>query len=157
MEKVLHLPEFTKARKVALFVPLKGEPDISSLFPIVAREKELILPKVSGKELLLLRVDYPLKLIRGSFGVYEPAEGQEIKPEEVDFILVPGVVFDLRGFRIGFGKGYYDRLLREIRGLKVGVAFSFQVLGSIPHDPWDVPVDVLITEKLVRRFRDGRT
>ncbi len=157
VRNIVRLPEFRRARRVALFVPLKGEPDITPLFPLVAREKELILPKVSGESLLLLRVNYPPKLSKGKFGVQEPEEGQEVSPEEVDLILVPGVVFDLRGFRIGFGKGYYDRLLDRIRGLKAGVAFSFQVLGSVPHDPWDVPVDILITEKFVRRFRDGRT
>ncbi|RUM29094.1 MAG: 5-formyltetrahydrofolate cyclo-ligase [Aquifex sp.] len=151
-----NLPEFKKAKRVALYCPTKGEVDLTPLFPEVLKEKELILPKVEGNEISLYRVHSQACLRRGSFGILEPEEGEEVNPKDVDLIAVPGIAFDLEGYRLGFGKGYYDRLLKKIKGLKVGVAYSFQVFDRLPRDAWDVPVDVLITEKNVRRLRDGR-
>ncbi|AAC07587.1 5-formyltetrahydrofolate cyclo-ligase [Aquifex aeolicus] len=151
------LPEFKKSKKVALYCPIKGEVDLTPLFPEVLKEKELILPKVEGNEISLYRVHSPACLGVGAFGIMEPVEGERVNPEDVDFIAVPGVAFDLEGYRLGFGKGYYDRLLKRVKGLKVGVAYSFQVFERLPRDAWDIPVDVLVTEKNVRRLRDGRS
>ncbi|WP_461829313.1 5-formyltetrahydrofolate cyclo-ligase [Aquifex sp.] len=149
------LPEYRKAKKVLLYCPIKGEPDLTPLFEEVIREKELILPKVNGEELKLYKVESPSCLSPGAFGILEPMQGEEVDPEELDFIAVPGIAFDLRGYRLGFGKGYYDRLLKRTKATKVGVAYSFQVLERVPHDAWDVPVDIILTEKFVRRLRNG--
>ena len=155
VENLRKLPEYKKAKKVLLYCPVKGEPDLTSLFEEVMKEKELVLPKVEGEYLKLIKVENPSCLSPGAFGIFEPQSGEEIEPEELDFIAVPGIAFDIRGYRIGFGKGYYDRLLKRTKGKKVGVAYSFQVLERIPNDTWDVPVDIILTEKFVRRLRDG--
>ncbi len=155
VENLRSLPEYQKAKKVLLYCPIKGEPDLTSLFEEVINEKELILPKVEGENLKLYKVDNPSCLSPGAFGILEPVEGKEVSPEQLDFIAVPGIAFDLRGYRLGFGKGYYDRFLKRTKATKVGVAYSFQVLERIPHDVWDVPIDIILTEKFVRRLRNG--
>jgi 5,10-methenyltetrahydrofolate synthetase len=68
---------------------------------------------------------------------------------DVDVFLVPGIVWDERGYRIGFGGGYFDKLLVQRRpdSVAIGLAYEFQVLPSLHPDPWDQPVDYLITEK----------
>ncbi|WP_457601139.1 5-formyltetrahydrofolate cyclo-ligase [Hydrogenivirga sp.] len=146
------LPEYSSATEVMLYCSIKGEPDLSPLFEELAEEgKNLVLPRVKGSELELVRVGAPLCLTDGTFNIPEPASGEIISPEELELVVVPGVAFDRQGYRVGFGKGYYDRLLERVRAPKIGVAYSFQVLDSVPRDSWDRPVDILVTEKEVIR------
>jgi 5-formyltetrahydrofolate cyclo-ligase len=85
----------------------------------------------------------------GHYGIREP-KAENIRPvprEEIDAILVPAVAFDRRGYRVGYGGGYYDRFLPEIpRALRIGAAFSCQIVAEIPAGPHDVPVDWIVTE-----------
>ncbi|WP_448583389.1 5-formyltetrahydrofolate cyclo-ligase [Thermocrinis sp.] len=136
------------ANLILAFCPFDGEPDISPIFnEIIKAGKGLVLPKVLGDSMKLCRVRSTEGLSPGSFCILEPAECEEIDPAEVELALVPGVAFDRRGCRLGMGKGYYDRILGKVRGLKVGVAFSFQVLEEIPCDHWDQRVDAILTEE----------
>lgn len=148
VERIRELPAFKDAKKVLLFCPHRGEPDITPLFDVVIKEgKELILPKVNGNNLKLIRVRDKGDIKPGAFCILEPQGDEEVSPEEVDLSLVPGVAFDKEGYRLGFGKGYYDRLLGSLAGLKVGVAYDFQVVERLPRDSWDRPVDLVLTEK----------
>ena len=63
----------------------------------------------------------------------------------LDFVLVPGIAFDLQGRRLGRGKGYYDRLLAEVRGKTCGVAFDEQIVDEIPVEPHDIHVNCILT------------
>ncbi|WP_333784491.1 5-formyltetrahydrofolate cyclo-ligase [Thermocrinis sp.] len=136
------------AELILAFCPFDGEPDISPILDEILRSgKDLVLPKVVGDGLKLCKVRFTDTLSMGSFCILEPAECEEVDPEKVELALVPGVAFDRRGCRLGMGKGYYDRILGKVRGLKVGVAFSFQVFEEIPCDPWDQKVDAILTEK----------
>jgi 5-formyltetrahydrofolate cyclo-ligase len=69
-----------------------------------------------------------------------------VDPSHLEFVIVPGVAFDRRGGRIGYGKGYYDRLLARGRMLKIAAAFEVQVVDALPMAPHDVPMNLLITE-----------
>jgi len=152
IENLLTLRELREARLVLFYYPLKGEPDITPLMrEFVKIRRQIVLPRVEGEHLALYLVSTLSSLRRGSFGVLEPAEGIRVEPEDLDLTLVPGILFDRAGYRIGFGKGYYDRLLDRTKALKVGVAYAFQVLESLPRDPWDKPVDIVVTEKEVIR------
>jgi len=120
VSRILSLPSFEKAKSVLLFCPHRGEPDITPLFSWVLKEgKALVLPKVEGEDLKLIRVKQDTNLSPGAFCILEPRDGEEISPEAIDFSLVPGVLFDKVGYRIGYGKGYYDRLLTKLGGIKV--------------------------------------
>jgi len=80
----------------------------------------------------------------------EPAVVRPFPPDELDLVVVPGVVFDRRGNRIGMGKGFFDRFLAGLpaRAATVAPAFAFQVLDTpLPADPWDVPVHYIATER----------
>ncbi len=155
VNRVANLPYFKEAKRVLLFCPHKGEPDITPLFSLVWEEgKTLILPKVNGDELKLLAVERETRLDVGAFCLMEPQEGEEVEPERVDFSLIPGVLFDKYGYRIGYGKGYYDRLLRRLGGIRVGVCYEFQVLEEVPRDSWDIPVDLVITEEKI--YKGGK-
>lgn len=89
----------------------------------------------------------------GTFGVLEPplVESNIVLPDSIDIVIVPGCAFDLNKNRMGYGAGYYDRFLKHTSGkcLKIGIAFDFQVMEEIPCDEYDVPLDILITEKRI--------
>lgn len=79
--------------------------------------------------------------------------------KNIDIMIVPGIVFDHKGYRLGYGKGYYDRLIKKAKKIKpiktIGIAFEFQVMKTLPKDSWDQPVEVLITERKTRIFKNA--
>ena len=84
--------------------------------------------------------------------VREPLENAAIvPPQDVDVVLVPGLAFDPKGQRLGYGQGFYDRLLLHMRALRVGLAFDFQLLAEVPSFPHDLPVDCVVTDHRVLR------
>ena len=92
-------------------------------------------------------------LVEGHMGILEPKHSA-IRPVRVDIPdawLVPGLAFDENGNRLGRGKGYYDQLLRDARGVKVVLAYDFQVLNEVPAEPHDVRMDFIVTETRVVR------
>ncbi len=90
---------------------------------------------------------------KGSFGILEPELGQSviIEPCKLDVVIVPGSVFDIYRNRMGYGGGFYDRFLKETSEhcKKIGICYDFQVRKDIPHEAFDVPVDLIITEKRI--------
>lgn len=148
VKNLLSLGALERANTLLMFCPHRGEPDITPLFSwALSKGKRLALPKVEGNELKLLKVKEDTQFVEGAFCIREPAEGEEVQPQEVDLALVPGIAFDRQGYRIGYGRGYYDRLLGKLGGLKVGVCYQFQLLEEVPRDSWDVPVDLVVTEE----------
>lgn len=146
-------PVWRASRVVLAYASFRQEVDTFPLLAeALARGKELVLPRVdrASRSLDLLRVkDLETDLRPGYQGILEPdpARCAPTDPHLIDLVLVPGVVFDRRGFRLGYGGGYYDRLLGSLpRAVRVGLAFSLQVVEEIPVLPHDLPVDILVTE-----------
>lgn len=139
-----------EARCLLLFAPLPDELDIWPLVrDALAKGKVLALPRFEtelGVYSPRQIADIGRDLQRGQFGINEPKmECPVISLNRLDFVLVPGVAFDLNGYRIGRGKGFYDRLLASVRGIKCGVAFDQQVVSEVPVEPHDVHLDYLLT------------
>jgi 5-formyltetrahydrofolate cyclo-ligase len=92
------------------------------------------------------------EIIAGKFGVREPASScAGISMDQFDLALVPGAAFDFSGNRLGRGRGFYDRLLGKISGIKCGVAYDFQLLEKIPAEPHDAKVDFILTPERCRK------
>ena len=113
--------------------------------PIVDRERHILkITKLPGPD---------IEFETGAYGIREPGRKlrEIVSPETLELVVAPGIVFDLKGGRIGFGGGYYDRLLSGLskQATRVGVAFDFHVLESIPQTENDVRVHKIITEKKV--------
>ncbi|MEJ7622030.1 MAG: 5-formyltetrahydrofolate cyclo-ligase [Aquificaceae bacterium] len=150
IKNLLSLKPLWDAKNLLMFCPHRGEPNITPLFSwTLQRGKALLLPKVEGKNLRLIRLEDTTSLSPGAFCILEPSKGKEVRPEEVELSLIPGIAFDKAGYRIGYGKGYYDRLFERLGGLKVGVCYEFQVLEEVPRDDWDMPVDLVVTEEKI--------
>ncbi len=110
---------------------------------------KVYLPKTWLKErrLTFHRVYSFSDLVPGPFGLLEPnPRNEEVHGNALEVIVVPGLAFDVKGYRLGYGGGFYDRVLKATRALKVGVCYSFQLVESLPVEPHDVPVDIIITE-----------
>jgi 5-formyltetrahydrofolate cyclo-ligase len=94
----------------------------------------------------------------GFKGIPEPVEACErVGPEAVDLVIVPGVAFDVRSGRLGYGGGFYDRFLASCRAPRIAVAFSMQIVDGVPCDEHDLPVDVVVTETGEIRSSRGRS
>jgi len=132
-----------------VFFPLPDEPDLR---PLYARWQsvgmQLYLPRMIGDDLEVCRYDSDDDLREGPFHVLEPA-GEAISKEEmesIDVILVPGMLFDKEGRRLGRGKGYYDRLLSAMKGKAhtIGVCYKSQIVEALPVEPHDMRVDKIL-------------
>jgi 5,10-methenyltetrahydrofolate synthetase len=148
------LPVFATARTVLAYSSFGSEPVTAPfLAAVLEAGKSLVLPRVdrASRRLALYRVTTPGTELRpGVWGIPEPdpARCPPAACEAIDFVLVPGVVFDPRGGRIGYGAGYYDRLLAECAPgtALVAAAFDLQVVDRVPMSDHDRPVDQVVTE-----------
>jgi len=147
----LAMPDYLAAGSVALYCSVKNEvPTERVINHSLLTGKALYLPAIEGGEMLFRRVTTLDDLVNGKFGIKQPAHGCPLAgPEEIDLIVVPGVGFDLSGQRIGYGKGYYDKVLHRLEGKGVLTAFcyEFQIVESLVGEPHDVNMDRIITEQ----------
>lgn len=141
---------FQKASCVLAYMALKGEVETAEFLAKWAKNKRMVIPKVVGDELELRLYD-PNCLVEGYAGILEPSgEALIVPPTEIQLALVPGLAFardtqrpDLV-WRMGRGKGFYDRFLPSLNCPVYGVAFPFRVVPELPLDPWDKPLGGLI-------------
>jgi 5-formyltetrahydrofolate cyclo-ligase len=152
-QKLLALPEYKESKTILAYKTIGSEFDTAEFISdVLASGKMLALPKVNkaNKTLDIFRVDNPATdLINGVWGIAEPdpVKCQPISIDEVDFVLVPGLAFDAEGQRIGYGGGYYDKLLAGINNRRlVAAAYSMQIVPTIPSLTHDLKVEKLITE-----------
>ena len=160
---LLSLPSVTALRAddlVVSFMPIRAEPDLRPLHATLrAMGAHLVLPRVEPEsgDLILHRVDADAEaaLQPGAFGVSEPSpELPVVSGGDVRVIFIPGLVMDVRGHRLGYGRGFFDRLLPNLEGAtKVGVCYDFQLVGELPDEPHDVPLDYVVTD--ARRIDAG--
>lgn len=148
-----NLSDLKSANTVMSYMPYGNEVDIKPLNQwILSQGKILCLPRVISPTEMEPRIVNNLErgLYKSSFGIFEPTvENVLTDKANIDLVLVPGLAFDKNGNRTGHGSGYYDRFLSSCkkRTLFIGIAYTFQVLDSIPSDPYDVKVHKIVTEE----------
>jgi 5-formyltetrahydrofolate cyclo-ligase len=132
------------AKRVMAYIAFRNELDLAPLFEMLP-EVEWIVPRVVGRELVLHPYD-PQRLVRHRFGMLEPtADLPTVAPSTLDVVLVPGVAFDRRGGRMGFGGGFYDGFLPTTGALRVGITFDDCLLNEVPSDQHDQRMDWIVT------------
>src|SRR3990172_2699837 len=138
-EKFISTPEFKDSKRIALYASFRNE----------ALTDEKLAAK--GK-IVFFAVKAKTELFQGSHDIPEPSAGGRAESVATfDLMVVPGVVFDENGGRIGYGKGYYDRILSEARCRVVALAFDFQVIDEVPTEEHDMTVDAIVTETRIIR------
>ena len=154
------LPEYAAAKTVMFYVDAASEVRTRHTLPeALAGGKRIVVPYciVETNELELFLLEDMSELVEGAYKILEPkAElrglpAKTVTPADLDLVMVPGTAFDLRGGRMGQGKGYYDRLLANARpdAALVGIAFDGQIFDEIPVAAHDVFMDKVLTEKRV--------
>ncbi|MBI2311859.1 MAG: 5-formyltetrahydrofolate cyclo-ligase [Betaproteobacteria bacterium] len=157
LEKVVALDSYRRSPVVMAYASFGSELDTGPfLRAVLASGKTLVLPKVDRARGCLETyavADMETDLVAGPWGLREPdpRRGRPVSPEAIGFVLVPGVAFDRRGGRIGYGKGFYDRLLAACRRTRpaawaVAAAFDLQLVGTVPMERHDLFMDGILTE-----------
>jgi 5-formyltetrahydrofolate cyclo-ligase len=155
LRRLLGLPELERPRTVALYAAVGREVPTSGIRRALGeRGARLAYPRVAEGGLVLHQLDSHGTLRPGYRGIPEPAaEEPTVSPEEVDLFVIPGLLFDRAGNRLGRGGGHYDRLLAAARpgANRIGLCYAEQVIESVPVDDWDRPLDLIVTDREVIR------
>jgi len=159
--RLFRLAEFRQAKVIMFYVSFRSEVATHEMIKhSLLNGKVVAVPAVNlaQKELEPFCIGSLDQLVPGTYGVLEPNKHRkQAGLKAIDLIIVPGCAFDLNGFRLGYGAGYYDEFLaRDLSITSVGLAFELQVVPEIPHESRDVPVDLLVTEKRVSRCPQSR-
>jgi 5-formyltetrahydrofolate cyclo-ligase len=151
MERLLESPVMRNAETLLTYVASKdNEVDTRPLIGRLLTEHRRVLVPVTlpGRQLAWARIAALDDLTPSRFGVLEPREHllRLEDPSPGALCMVPGIAFDPDGYRIGYGGGYFDRFLSACEVYSIGLAYDLQILDSIPRDPWDRPVNKVLTE-----------
>jgi 5-formyltetrahydrofolate cyclo-ligase len=155
-QRLFRLTSWRNRKVIMCFLTIDGEVETAAIVEEAWREgKTVIVPKVEGKKLLCSRLTSWSQLAPGTFGVPEPVEPIQVDPKELELVLVPAVAFDRVGRRLGYGAGFFDRLLKKTQALRVGLAYDFQILEDLPEEANDCRVEEIITEKEIIICSEG--
>lgn len=154
-DKLWDVPSFLGANTVMVYISSFNEVSTATVTEkLLSLGKRVIVP-ISDTEtetLILSYIEDMSSLSAGAYGILEPQHIRTAQPSDIDCILVPGIVFDKNGNRMGFGKGYYDKLLAQTSAVKIGLCYDFQLMQDIAVEAHDVPMDIIITEKQILEF-----
>lgn len=151
-EKLFKSAEFKHAKVIMFYVSKSYEVNTHDMIDeAILMGKIVVVPKtIKNKEMLsIYEISSRSELKAGNMGIMEPHETcSESCVEKIDMVVVPGIAFDKSGHRIGHGKGYYDRFLKDVHEKThiIGVSFSFQIVDKIPTNTTDFPVEKIISE-----------
>jgi len=147
---------FAAASVIGLYWPFRNEVLTEPIFRAARSGRKRVgfpLARTEDRAIIYIAVDDPSDMTTGSYGIREPRyiPGRVIPAEEFDLIVLPGVAFDTRGYRIGYGGGYFDRFFadRSVTATRAAPAFDIQMVDRVPHKEHDIKVDVIFTESHV--------
>jgi 5-formyltetrahydrofolate cyclo-ligase len=144
-EFVIKSKEFESAKVVGTYYALGSEVTTELIIKrATILGKKIALPRVEEDKITFYELSSMKSLIRGRFGILEPQPYEQMN--DIGILIVPGIAFDKKGNRLGYGMGFYDRLLSCKRTFSIGLAYSFQLLENLPHDKYDKRLDAIASE-----------
>lgn len=145
---LLSLPQFQAAKNILFYASLPEEVATLEIVEKHLHSKNIILPRVEEHQLVLHHLKDIQHLHKGRFEILEPIIGSAVvDPSTIDLAIIPGLAFDEQKNRLGFGKGYYDKLLPLLPCRKIGLAYECQMVKDVPSEDHDQPLDMIITEQ----------
>lgn len=154
LNKLFSFDKYKKCNTVFMYMSKPDEISTYKLFEKALFDKKTVaLPRcIEGKkELQFFKVNSLTDLEEGKFKILEPKKNicSQILSCEKDLCVVPGISFDMQGYRLGYGGGYYDRFLTEFKGNTVGLCYEDLIVSVLPKDKFDIAVDTIITENRI--------
>jgi 5-formyltetrahydrofolate cyclo-ligase len=145
------LEVWKKSKIIHTYITFRSEVDTRLIINNALIEgKRVLCPKIMGNNLLIGEIKSFNDLTVGKYGILEPINIISINLEDIDIIIVPGIAFDLKGYRLGYGGGYYDRFLKNLkRPIKIGLIFDQLIKKELPHTNMDIKMDIIISENRV--------
>lgn len=143
------LQPLQQAKVIMGFSSIRNEVNLGPLLQKLQNQgRTILLPRVEGDSIQAVQFRPGKEMGRGSFGIREPL-GEPFAVDKIDVVIVPGLVFDANGYRLGYGKGYYDRFLPRLNQqcFKCGICYEFQVVDSAYPHPGDIPVHWIVTDR----------
>ena len=172
-QKLLNIPEVAAARSISAYLPIKNEVTTKSIIDaLVARGANVYLPtydkpllsssRKRGSDFgyVFSRFNDWEDLVPGPHGILQPSlprhhesliRHPELDSGSLDVAIVPGLAFDKKGVRLGYGEGVFDKLLSDSPALKIGLAYDFQIVKSLPFEKHDLKIDIIVTEENIKR------
>jgi 5-formyltetrahydrofolate cyclo-ligase len=152
--QALQFPPYLIHRSVAIYSPIQNEVETAEIRDhALATGKRVFYPRYAAENTLeLVEIGSITELNIGRFGILEPTGDSRLSRQNQEelVVFVPGVAFDLRGNRLGRGKGWYDRLIKKLgQATFVALAYDFQIVDEVPAEEWDQRVHYLITERRI--------
>ncbi len=145
-ESFLETEEYRNTRTLFAYLPYNQEVRTWAIVEQAFRDgKKVCLPKIYGPDMLFIMVDSLDQVAKGYCGIPEPIADGPLADDPTGLVLMPGMVFDPKGHRIGYGGGFYDKFLeREPNHPKVALCYDFQVVDHLETEEFDIPVDKVI-------------
>lgn len=148
VEKLLAEIKKMKPTNILVYLSFNNEVETLGLIRQLLEDKiNVIVPKYfadDGYQLVVLKNLEDLE--NGPFGIPQPKSSNVVETRLVNMAIIPGVAFDKKGRRLGYGKGVFDKLLENSRAYKIGLAFDFQIVNEIPKEKHDLVMDLVVTE-----------
>ena len=148
-QKVIELKEYKRANTIFVYVSFGSEVETKRFIErIISDGKYAVIPKCDTKSHTMhtFKIDSLSQLKKGAYGIEEPCEDcVEVLKEHIDLVVVPGLCFDLKGNRLGYGGGYYDRFLADFKGFTVGLSYNECIADIVPADEYDCRLDLIIS------------
>ncbi len=152
-KRLLSCREFAESGTVFLYLDCQGEVETGRLIQdCLDHRKRVAVPKVEGPRMMrFYEIGSLADVAPGYAGILEPAGGRIVVPEKGSCMILPGVAFDRKGNRLGYGGGFYDAYCHDWRdAFRIGLCYEWQVLDQLPEDPSDCPVQCLVTDRRSR-------
>ncbi|BCJ87183.1 5-formyltetrahydrofolate cyclo-ligase [Effusibacillus dendaii] len=170
LKHLLTVPHLQQAETILLYLDFRGEVETEQIFRWgwnAGKTMAVPVSKPAERKIIPVRLNSFEELTAGPYGIREPdmhvqlaaghlnALPDALSVQELDVVIVPGVAFDRKGGRLGYGGGYYDRFLPQLRpnALKIGIAYQLQMVEQLPMETHDIPLDLIVTEKSVYHGR----
>ncbi len=151
-EKLFTSPSFIQAKNIASYMPIDNEVDTQVIHEHCWQQnKSVLLPVVTAKhEMAFVEHLQSEALIKNQYDIPEPqmTSKNTVSNDQIDCMLIPLVGFDSEGNRLGFGGGFYDHYLQNHKPICIGLAFEVQRINSLEKEKWDIPMDIIITDRV---------
>lgn len=153
LNKIENMKEFKESKNIFVYLSFSSEIITLDFISKYLNKKNIVVPKIVGSEMELIKITNLENFEKNNYGILEPKENIVFN-DKIDLVITPGVLFDTRGYRLGYGKGYYDRyFVKNNYNLSIGIVLDEFLQEKLPNDIYDKKVDIIITEERIIDLR----